>query len=341
MYSQSKVMFLPMEYTKISTLNIILLMKRHLQYPPVAGLLYDRGYFYPLGQYYQIFLAQGLGSGIAQGLMYIPSMAVVSHYFHRRRTLAMTFVASGSPVGSIVHPIMLNNLIKRVGFANGVRINAALVSVLLLTSCLLMRTRLGLPKNPTNYWRVTKGVVRDTPFLVMTMGILFAGCGFYYPLFYFQLASTKHGNSLNFSFYSLAILNSCNFIGRFSSGFISVHTGVPMLMIFATFACGILILGMIKLGSLTSVVILGIIYGYFSGMYIALMAPLMAVLTSDTSQLGGRMGVSFFVAGTHFSHVKYRWIGSPIAGALLTSNYVWWIPSLFAGLAMLAGDGLL
>ena len=61
------------------------------------------------------------------------------------------------------------------------------------------------------------------------------------------------------------ILNSANLVGRVSSGFITRHTGVPVLMIITTFAFGVLILAMIGLSSLASVVVLGVLYGYFSG----------------------------------------------------------------------------
>ncbi|KIJ69000.1 hypothetical protein HYDPIDRAFT_80918 [Hydnomerulius pinastri MD-312] len=326
----------------------------------VAGMFHDRGYFYRLliggallqsfslfmlslakpGQYYQAgpMLRQRFGSGIAQGLMYVPSIAVVSHYFRQRRTLAMTLVASGSSLGSVIHPIMLNNLFNRgVGFANGVRISAAFVSVLLLIACLLMRTRLDPPKNTANYLAVARGAIRDVPFCLMTVGVVFFQCGFYFPLFFFQLDAVKHGNSQSFSFYSLVLLNGSSFVGRLTSGFIAPYTGVPNLMIISTFLCSVLILGMIGLSSLASVIVIGIIYGYFAGVYIALMAPLMAFLTPELSELGARMGISLMIAGLGSLAGEC----SPVSGALLTSQYKWWQPALFSGLIALTGCSLI
>lgn len=56
-----------------------------------------------------------------------------------------------------------------------------------------------------------------------------------------------------------------NLVGRVTSGYIAEYTGVANLTIAATIASGVLILGMIGLKTLASVVVLGIIYGYFSG----------------------------------------------------------------------------
>ena len=108
---------------------------------------------------------------MAQGILYVPTLAVTSHYFHQRRTLAMSLVTAGSSLGSVVNPIMLNNLFNRsVGFANGVRISAAFVSILLLIACLLIRTRLEPPKNPTSYLSVGKDIIHDVPFCITYVG---------------------------------------------------------------------------------------------------------------------------------------------------------------------------
>ncbi|KAG1842636.1 major facilitator superfamily domain-containing protein [Suillus subalutaceus] len=318
----------------------------------ISGSLYDRGYFYHLviagsllqsfslfmlslskpDQYYQIFLAQGVGMGIALGLVYVPSLAVVSHYFRRRRTLAMTFVASGSSLGAVIHPIMLNNLLNgRLGFGNGVRASAGFVSVLLLIACLCMRTRLDPPMTSVNYIVAAKKCIRDVPFIFAIAGGFFFQTGLYYPLFFIQLDSIRHGLSVTFSFYSLVILNVSNCVARVMSGFIAAFTGVPNLIIVATISGGVLILGMIGLNSLASVVVLGVMYGYCAGLYIAMVGPLVATLTPDLSELGARMSICFFIGG--FGGL----IGTPISGALLTSNYTWWIPAVFSWVASMTG----
>ncbi|OJA19839.1 hypothetical protein AZE42_07778 [Rhizopogon vesiculosus] len=43
---------------------------------------------------------------------------------------------------------------------------------------------------------------------------------------------------------------------------------------------------MIALTDIAYVTVFGVIYGYFSGVYIALMVPLITVLTPDLSELG-------------------------------------------------------
>ncbi|KAG2039286.1 hypothetical protein BDR03DRAFT_860477, partial [Suillus americanus] len=281
-------------------------------------------------QYYQMFFSQGLGLGIALGLLYIPSVVVTSHHFRRRCTLVMTFVATGSSLGAIIHPITLNNLLNGpLGFANGVRESAGLMSSFLLTACLCMRTRLDprwIRSDPSMYYELVRRVSGPSTYVTVCLGFLFQ-IGFFYPLFFFQLDSIKHGISVNFSFYSLVILNGSNYIGRLTSGDIETFTGVPNLVyIFASFSCGVVILRMIGLSSFASVVELGILdVHHFMYVGIAIVAPLIALLTPDLPELGVRMGICFFILGGYYS--------TPISGALLTSSYTWWIPALFSGVS--------
>lgn len=47
-------------------------------------------------KYYQLFLSQGLTAGIGAGLVYVPVMAVQTHYWRRLRPVAMGIVITGA-----------------------------------------------------------------------------------------------------------------------------------------------------------------------------------------------------------------------------------------------------
>ncbi|KIK39527.1 hypothetical protein CY34DRAFT_89056 [Suillus luteus UH-Slu-Lm8-n1] len=318
----------------------------------ISGPLYDRGWFYHLmivgsalqslslfvlslakpGQFYLIFMVQGVLSGIGTGLMFGPSMAVISQHFSKRRTLVMSLVMSGTSLGSMIHPIMLNHLLNgNVGFERGVRASAGFVSALLLIACLSMRTR-GLPVPTVGYTTVVRKCSRDVLFILMTIGSTVFQIAFFFPLFYIQLDSVKHGISINFSFYSLVILNAACFIGRCTAGVAATYMGVLNLAIASTVACSAVIISMMALSDVASVVMLGLAYGYFSGVYIALVVPLVTVFTPDLSELGSSLPV--------LPAFKPIFLGGPISGALLGSQYRWWIPSLFSGIISLVGSSM-
>ncbi|KAJ6551939.1 MFS general substrate transporter [Mycena capillaripes] len=318
----------------------------------MVGRLHDCGYFYYLmyggsflislslfmlslarpNQFYQVFLAQGVANGIGVGMTYVPCVAVISHHFQKRRALAMTIVASGSSLGAVVHPIMLNRLLhSHVGFGNAVRASAGLISGLLLIACFLMHTRLPPSKQPWQFGKTLRRFARDKPYMLATIGCGIFTIGFYYPLFYLQLDAVQHGIDPTFAFYALVIMNASSFIGRLVPGFVSHRWGVkPMITVAYGFGA-VLILVMIAIHDLASVVTIGILYGFFAGSIITLTGPLLAVLTDDMSELGTRMGISFAFSGIGIL------VGPPIDGLLLTSDFIWWRPALFSGLVAVAG----
>ncbi|KAI5825589.1 MFS general substrate transporter [Schizophyllum commune Tattone D] len=186
-----------------------------------AGRIYDHGYFrYQLwggfflisfalfmlslakeGQFYQIFLAQGVAVGLGVGMLYVPSMAALSHYFRRRQSLAMSIAASGSSLGAIIHTIMLNNTLDKLGFARATRAHAGLVSLLLLCAVGLMRTRLPPAKTRPNLLRAVRRFAKDVPYVCAAVGCSMFIVGMYYPLFYLQLDATQHGINKKVAFY--------------------------------------------------------------------------------------------------------------------------------------------
>jgi dipeptide/tripeptide permease len=83
----------------------------------------------------------------------------------------MGFVVAGVSMGSILHPIMLNNLINgRLGFANGVRVSAGMIGGLLLIAYLLMHTRLPPQPNAISYTRVLQNSLKDHAYVCACLG---------------------------------------------------------------------------------------------------------------------------------------------------------------------------
>jgi MFS family permease len=76
--------------------------------------------------FWETMLAQGIGCGIGVGLLFLPAISILSQYFFRRRALAIGIAVTGSSIGGICLPIMLNNLIQSHGFDKAVQYLQAL-----------------------------------------------------------------------------------------------------------------------------------------------------------------------------------------------------------------------
>ncbi|KAJ7244538.1 major facilitator superfamily domain-containing protein, partial [Mycena rebaudengoi] len=287
-----------------------------------------------------ILLAQGVLACLGLGVAYVPSVAVVSHYFHRRRSLMMALVQSGTPLGAIVHPILLKNTLhnSQIGFGNAVRISAGINSALLLLACILVRLRLPLLHSTqhqeitqmVSFWATMKRVHRDRAYVLATIGMTAFVIAFWYPIFCLQLDAVTHGVGHTFAFYVLVIMNASGLVGRVVWGFLAEIFGVANVVTAAA-GCGTaLVLGII-LRTIASVVVPAILNGFVAGVYAALLPPLLASLTEYFAEVGWydtAHGLSFTIEG--FGGL----IGSPICGALLTAHFIWWRPALYSGVSV-------
>ncbi|KZT34260.1 MFS general substrate transporter [Sistotremastrum suecicum HHB10207 ss-3] len=329
----------------------------------IAGPFFDKGYFRLLllsssalyifcnfmlsitkpHQFYQIFLSQGLGMGLAMGMMLTPTVGLVGHHFRKRRgALALGIATTGAAIGGAVDPIMLNNLINRGGgastesFQRAVRINGALNAGLLVLANLLMREKKSTGSTKVERPKVNViGFLKERAYVTMCIGWLLASFGVWFPVVYVQLFSTLKGFSPTFSFYSLSILNGAAILGRVLPNFLADYIGALTLLIPMTFGMGATVLGYLGVGSVAEDAVATAILGFFNNGCISLIIAASANSAKHKGEIGARIGmVTSFVAIPTL-------IGPPINGALLTSNFIWSRPIIFSGVCTLIGAAFL
>ncbi|TFK96236.1 MFS general substrate transporter, partial [Pterulicium gracile] len=317
-----------------------------------TGRIFDQGYFYHLmafgsflsvfslfmlslsqpHQYYQIFLSQGVGLGLGIGIVYAPSLGLISHYFNRRRPLALTLAVSGTGLGGMIHPILLNALIySKLGFAGAVRVSAALDAVLLIAALLLMRPRYGhkqgaaLQARHVGFWTNLKNFYTDPPFVFTSLGLFISSLSILFPTYFLQLNAIKRGIDPKLAFYTLTMLNGTNFLGRLLSAPIIDWFGPFNSMTATTFCCAVLIFALQGITDAVGTVVFALLYGFFAGIYGGIAAPLISSLASDRSEVGARIGICWTAASIS------GLVGSPIAGWLLGRDFKWTRPIAFSG----------
>ncbi|KAJ3573094.1 hypothetical protein NP233_g2654 [Leucocoprinus birnbaumii] len=332
----------------------------------VTGRLFDAGYFYYLNISslvlyalsseafsFEVFLSHGIAFGLASGLSYLPSLAIVGHYFKRRRPLAVGIVSTGSALGereysgrkgsypmrssgAIIQPIMLNNLFNNqdIGFHNGVRISGAFNVFLLIVANGIMRTR--LPPNRSGQSLPVKQYSRDLPYVIILISCMFAFLGLFYVVFYLQLYSVVHGIDDNLAFYSLSILNAASILGRVIPGYLAPKFGPLNMSIFFWIANGTITACLPLVNGRAGTAIYAIVYGFVSGGCIGLTPAIMLAFMTDPREYGTRLGIFFFFGGA------IGLVATPISGALLTDQYNWVRASVFCGVfCIAAGFGYL
>ncbi|PBK71219.1 MFS general substrate transporter, partial [Armillaria solidipes] len=304
-----------------------------------SGKLFDQGYFHSLmisgallflfssfmlslakpREFYQFLLAQGFGMGMGMGCVFLPALSIMSHYFRRRRAVAMGIVVASGSVGGVIYPIILNKIFPRegLGFPWAVRFIAFINIAFLVVANLIMKPRCRQLRPTRKRTPVDMSqIIHDPPYWVTIVGYVVSH-------FYLQLFSETHGVDPSFLTWTLPILNAGAAVGRFMPNFLADK--------YVIIPSGIISSGMLwaLLGvrSVAGVALFGLVYGFVSGAFLTLASPAVAAFTRSPTldDIGLRIGISCFFIGLALL------TGNPIAGAVLSSpEYIWWRPLTFA-----------
>ncbi|KAJ6553884.1 MFS general substrate transporter [Mycena sp. CBHHK59/15] len=282
--------------------------------------------------FWEFLLCQGFAIGIASGIIFGPTLAIVSHWFKRRRSTAMGIVAAGSSVGGLVIPILVQNLIPRIGFPWTTRVLALLLfcTTGILNLCLKRR----LPPVKTAGGIFNWKAFKYKPFSLYTLAVFVCFFGLYTLLTYIDVSATNAGISPSFDVYLLALANASSGVGRVMTGLLADRIGCMSVMIPGTLLAAIVTYAWPFAGSLRSLVAVSIIYGFASGIFVGLQAvPLIHM--GDMSDVGRRTGTLFSILSIS------ALAGPPISGAIASVTGDYKAVGYYAGSAMMVAIAIL
>ncbi|KAF7360295.1 MFS general substrate transporter [Mycena venus] len=311
----------------------------------VSGKLFDSGYFHWLqiiGGFIFTFslfmlslakrksvlsdIPEGLGMGIGLGLTFVPACGIPSHHFAKRRAFAIGMTLSGTAAGGTVFPIMLNQLIPKIGFASAVRASAYVVLGCLVVGNAMMRTR----PRPVRAVPDIKSFFSDGAYLFAILGTLLSTAGVYMPVVYLQLFSIQHSIGSGIAFYSIAIINGAGAVGRVAGNYLADIYGPFYLQVGTTLLTAGTIWAVLGIHNVATLVVVSIFYGIFSGAWLALSIACLSSLARTPDEVGARTGIALALG-------SFGCLGSaPIQGALLTTDFLWIRPIAFSAAILIA-----
>lgn len=281
-------------------------------------------------KYYQLFLSQAIVSAIGSSAVFNCCMSCLVSWFAKKRAMAFGIMVSGSSLGGVVLPIMMDKLIKQVGFPWMMRSVAFMFLALLIVSCLTVKSR--LPPRPRPFaFREYTDSLKEIPMLVTVIAQFLFFWGMFLPFNYVLLQAKAAGMSHNLIPYLLSILNAVSIFGRILPGMAADRFGRYNVMILITFISGLFCLAVwVPVKSTAGILVFTIIFGFSSGGFISL-GPTLIAQISDISQIGTRVGTSYAIMA--FGALT----GSPLAGAIVSSQNGKYLGlQLFCGCTMLA-----
>ncbi|KAL8953618.1 MAG: hypothetical protein Q9222_000544 [Ikaeria aurantiellina] len=283
-------------------------------------------------KYYQFLLAQGVCSPIGASMIFYPAMNSTGTWFFERRALAFGIMASGSSLGGVILPIMVDKIIAHAGFPWAMRGVSFLLLGLLIYANLTVRSRLPPSPKPWTLLEFIRPLGELSYFLVVFASFLFF-FGMFLPFTFVILSAQRDGMSTDLAFYLIPILNAVSIFGRTIPGYIADKLGRFNTMIFTSFLSTIIVLGLwLPARGNVPYILFSAFYGFSSGAFVSL-APALIAQISDIRQIGIRTGSMFAVVSIA------ALVGTPIGGQLVSNeNGSYLHLQIFCGVMMFGGS---
>lgn len=269
--------------------------------------------------------------GLGWALVFTPSVAAVSHYFEKRRTLAMGLAVSGAGVSSLAFCPFFQYLVDSYGWRGALQIVAAMSLNLVASGAVLRPLAVdgGQPNGDrdgdvrqeprTLASSFSLELLHHGPFLRYVLVFVLVDTGYFVPYAHLVAYARDVGCGEYDAASIMSVAAVADMVGRVFAGWLadarvfsrSVHD--LTLWIALTGIC----LALVPLGhSLETLMPLGLCYGFFAG----------ALVPLQFTRLVEIVGACYVTAGIGYMHMLESTgalVGTPISG-----KKNWGYPSL-------------
>ncbi|SCO44312.1 related to monocarboxylate transporter 4 [Fusarium fujikuroi] len=294
----------------------------------LSGRLTDPGCFRITFAAGTLFTCLGVfTTSLSNGLMFTPSLAVVSTYFKRRRAFGIT--ATGSAAGGPIFPSMARQLLGSIGFACAVGAMGLMQLITLDMANLLLRPR--IPPRQSVPWIDLVWFKREG-YLFFAIGIFTFWTTFFpfYCLTCFAVSQLDKALTYSAALNILLVVNGVGIIGRSLPNAIAHHFGSITVLIPVVFISSKCLFTWPAVSTEAGSYAWASAYGIVAGASMSLFPPALPDLTMVVHKTGVRMGMIFT------TNSIATLTGPPIAG-MITRRSGGHYPSaqIFAGASLL------
>ena len=132
-------------------------------------------------RYWQLLLAQGICQGLGNGLVFPPTVALVSTYFRKRRAVAVSVMSTGTATGGIVFPVVARQLLGKLGFGWTIRV----MGFIMLANAAVVVALIRVRDSPCKTGPLLElAAFADPWYSFFGLGLLLALLGLYFAYYY-------------------------------------------------------------------------------------------------------------------------------------------------------------
>ncbi|XP_070623453.1 monocarboxylate transporter 13-like [Erythrolamprus reginae] len=293
-----------------------------------------------------LHLTIGLLTGLGWALVFTPSVAAVSHYFEKRRTLAMGLALSGAGVSSLAFCPFFQYLVNSYGWRGALQIVAAMFLNLVASGAVLRPLavedgrsngdKVGkVPQEPKTFAAsFSLELLHHGPFLRYVLVFILVDMGYFVPYAHLVAYARDVGCGEYDAASIMSVAAVADTVGRVFAGWLadarvftrSVHD--LTLWMALTGIC----LALVPIGhSLETLMPLGLCYGFFAG----------ALVPLQFTSLVEIVGAHCVMAGIGYMHMLESTgalVGTPISGWLRDITGTFTMSFICAGVVLLVAS---
>ena len=280
--------------------------------------------------------------GIGAGAAFIPLVADTSHWFVKRRALAMAICACGNYIGGAAWPKITEVVAHQYDWRTTYLVVAAICLVGMLPACLVLRPRSPAHTGAAAVAPHSARALGLTPNgLQIWLGIAGVGCcvAMAMPQVHIVAYCVDLGYGTARGAEMLSIMTVCGIASRLGSGWIADRVGGLKTLLLGSTAQAVALLGYLVTDGLVGLYIVSALFGLFQGGII----PSYGVIVREyfpPREAGARMGIA--ISATIIGMAGGGWMGGKLfdltgsyhaaflngmAWNLLNGAVVWWLLS--------------
>lgn len=282
---------------------------------------------------WQLYLSQGVLVGFGVGFVTTPSIAVLSQWFEKKRSLASGIASAGSGIGGLIFSFATQAMIDNVSLAWSLRVTGIIAGTMNVIAALMIRNRNNVIKPPQRGFD-TKLLRRYDVLLLLSWAFI-SMLGYITVLFSLSDFARSIGLSASKAAAVTAFLSLGTAIGRPFVGLGSDHFGRMETAGVLTLICGIMCFAIWLPATSYGVTILFVIVGgAIIGVFWMTIGPL-CVEVAGLAELASLLSLSWIsvILPTTFAEVVALELRRPGSG----HEYLY--PQVFAGAAYVVASG--
>ncbi|XP_008269041.1 monocarboxylate transporter 13 isoform X2 [Oryctolagus cuniculus] len=283
-----------------------------------------------------LYLSIGLLSGSGWALTFTPTLACLSRYFSRRRSLATGLALTGVGLSSFAFAPLFQWLLSYYAWRGALLLVSALSLHLVVCGALLRP--LSLAEDPVvgGPGAQLMSLLHEGPFLRYTVALTLINTGFFIPYVHLVAHLQDQGWDPLPAAFLLSVAAIADLVGRVASGWLgdAIPGPVTRLLMLWSALTGVSLALFPVAHTSTALVILAVAYGFSSG-------ALTPVAFSVLPELVGTARIYCGLGLVQMVESIGGLLGAPLSGYLrdMTGNYT--ASFVAAGAFLLAGSGVL